>query len=186
MNANPLPLNDVDFGNGVNQWHDAQDAFIASIVNCADNQPYLAVARHIIATLERDMHVLSVNDENHPFNQYADGHGFDNNISRLRTRVRLTLPVDLVHYEIEFGHVRGIYREDLEDLLEDYFIYVDRVLGNDLGEAEGADDAQAALNNAGIVYDDEANGNYANIFEFDLNDILNLYNNIDQNQNQNN
>ena len=115
----------------LDNFHAAAAAFQGEFDENED-QIYYETARKICAELFANAD-LPLNDLNHPFNQYAAPNTISENINRLAIAVRANMDM---HQErsalLSFVHPGGVNYDLLMDLMNDYWDYVDYVMGDDV------------------------------------------------------
>lgn len=129
-------------GQALNNFLDQCSEFIG---NFSDSQRWRAVATKIVSLLSSNRDVV-YNDPMHPFNRFGnDARSRQENIRELAHAVMAEIQ-EPSHRSIirAFFHSNGSAREDLDDLMDFFFDFVDE----SYTDGEG-DDQQDAQNNQG-------------------------------------
>jgi len=121
----PFQMND-NFGLTLNEFMDAGEAFVSDY-----DDVYRTVAQAICTTLltGRD---LSYDNPNHPFRAFAEDGTHRDNVYRLAQAIMGQFAAP--HYRAErsavkaFFHSNGSQRDVLEELMDDYYEYVDKTM----------------------------------------------------------
>lgn len=95
-----------------------------------DDAVYLNIARTIILTLVNGLN-KSLTDSEHPFNLYGEEYSHNANIHRLRSDVIAQLQTNLERQiALAFFHYGGTQRDTLEELLDEFYEFVDACIDN--------------------------------------------------------
>ena len=116
----------------LNNYYEAVQTFCGEFDENED-QIYHETARKICTELFANSD-LPLDDPNHPFHQYAAPNTISQNVDRLATAVRANMEMSQERSALlSFVHPGGVNYDLLMDLMNDYWDYVDCVIGNDEG-----------------------------------------------------